>query len=83
MKKTNYKILLFNNSKGSMREIFLSKSFIFIPISIFSIFNFLLFHFFSDSYVSWRSGNEIQNHKENNKLLVQNIQIAENKIANI
>ena len=83
MKKTNYKILLFNNSKGSMREILLSKSFIFIPISIFFIFNFLLFHFFSDSYVSWRSGNEIQNHKENNKLLVQNIQIAENKIANI
>ena len=83
MKKSNYKILLFNNSKGSMREIFLSKSFMLIPISAFLVFNFLLFHFFSDSYVSWRGNKEIQNHKDNNKLLVQNIQIAEDRINNI
>ena len=83
MKKPNYKILLFNNSKGSIREIFLSKPFALISLSVIFAFNLLLLHFFSDSYVAWRSDKEIRNHKKDNELLIENMRVAENRITNI
>ena len=83
MKKNKYKILLFNNSKGLIREILLSKSILFAFIIIFLACNFLTLYFFSDHYLSWKSDREIQNHKKNNQLLIDNILIAENRISNI
>ena len=83
MKKSNYKILLFNNSKGSMREVFLSTPLILASAFIFIFFNFLCFYLFADEYVAWRSNNQIEYHKKNNDLLVSNIKKAEDKILNI
>ena len=83
MKKSNYKILLFNKSKGSMREILLSTPLILTSVFIFIFFNFLCFYFFADDYISWRSANQIEDHRKNNELLVTKIQRAENKIYNI
>ena len=83
MKKNKYKILLFNNSKGLIREILLSKSVVFTFILIFLACNFFTLYFFSDHYLSWKSDREIQNHKKNNQLLIDNILIAENRISNI
>jgi len=83
MKKTNYKILLFNNSKGSIREILVSKSFLLISSCLFLACNFLTLYFFSDYYLSWKTDREIENHKKNNELLIDNILIAENRISNI
>ena len=83
MKKSNYKILLFNNSKGSMREMVLSSRLLFLLMSVFTFFNFLLFYFFADTYVEWQSGIQLKDHQKNNKLLVSNIKSAETKIYNI
>ena len=83
MKRSNYKIIFFNNSNGSIREIFLSSYLLVIPLSLFFSFSFLLFYFFADEYVAWQSGKQIINHKENNQLLVENINHAEIEISNI
>ena len=66
-----------------MREILLSKSFALISLSVIFAFNLLFLHFFSDSYVAWRSDKEIRNHKKDNELLIENMRVAENRITNI
>ena len=83
MKKANYKIIFFNNSKGSVREVFFSRYLLLLPIAVFFFFNYLLFYFFADEFVAWKSGYQIKNHKENNQVLVENIHQAEIDISNI
>ena len=83
MKNKKYKILFFNNRKGSIKEINFSKWLIFLPLSILLVANFLFFNYLAEGYVIWKCDVAVQDHKKNNETLVTSIYDSENKISNI
>jgi len=83
MNKTKYKIILFNRSKSSMMEVALSKYFILASISILTLTNLVVLHFFSSSYSSWHSNQQIKNHQKHNNVLIEKIESGEDRITSI
>ena len=83
MNKKSYKILFFNNSKNSAKEFNFSTWFFAIPVSIFIVSNFFVLYFFADNFVAWSSNLEIINHKKNNQILLENINLSQEKMMHI
>ena len=83
MKNRKYKILFFNNPKGSIKEIDFSKGLIFSLLSVLFVANFILFNFLAEDYAIWKGNTDIQDHKKNNEILATSIYDSENKISNI
>ena len=83
MKNNKYKILFFNNRKGSIKEINFSKGLIFSLLSVLLVSNFLFFNYLAEGYVIWKGNTAVQDHKKNNETLLTSIYDSENKISNI
>ena len=83
MRNKKYKILFFNNRKGSIREFNFSKILIFSSLAVLLISNLLFFNYFSDDFAKWKNKNLIVDHKKNNEFLVETIHNSEDRISNI
>ena len=83
MRNKKYKILFFDNRKGSIREFNFSKIFIFSSLAVLLISNFLFFNYFSNDFAKWKNNNLIVDHKKNNEFLVETIHNSEDRISNI
>ncbi len=83
MKNKSYKILFFNSSTSSAKEFNFSRWFLLFPLSVFVLANFALFYFFADDFIIFTSDIEIQNHKKNNQILVDNINMSEERMTHI
>ena len=83
MNNKKYKILFFNNKKGSIKEIDFSKGLILSFVLSIFFANFLIFNYLAEDYVIWKSDGKIQNHRENNKILVESINDSKDRISNI
>jgi len=83
MKTKKYKILFFNNRKGSIKELNFSKGLITSIVSAVLISNFLIFNYLADDFANWKNSNQLIDHKKNNEILVEAIENSENRISNI
>ena len=83
MNNKKYKILFFNNKKGSIKEIDFSKGLMLSFVLSIFFANFLIFNYLAEDYVIWKSDGKIQNHRENNKILVESINDSKDRISNI
>ena len=83
MKTKKYKILFFNNRKGSIKELNFSRGLVVSLFSIILISNFLVFNYLADDYTNWKNNNQLIDHKKNNEVLVEAIENSEARIVNI
>ena len=62
MKTKKYKILFFNNRKGSIREFSFSKTLIISLVAALLISNFFVFNYLADDFTEWKNDNQLIDH---------------------
>ena len=83
MFKNGYKIIFIKEGKFSLKQFTISPLQVGLIAGVIVLMTSSLFFMFSDQFVKWAGSHEIENHRKNNKVLVQNIEENQKQIENL
>mgnify|MGYP001261493804 CR=1 FL=1 len=83
MFKNGYKIIFIKEGKFNLRQFNISPLYIALTAGVIVILTSSVFIMFSDQFVKWVGSREIEKHRENNRILVQNIADNQKHIDNL
>lgn len=83
MFKNGYKIILIKEGKFNLRQFNISPHYIALTAGVIIILTSFAFIMFSDQFVKWVGSREIEKHRKNNQILVQNIEGNQKQINDL
>ena len=83
MLKNGYKILLIKEGKYDLRQFDVSFFHVVLIVSLLFIFSTSLFFLFSEQLSNWAGSFEIEKHRRNNRILIQNIEDNQKRIDSL
>ena len=83
MLKNGYKILLIKEGKYDLRQFDVSFFHVVLIVSLLFIFSTSLFFIFSEQLSNWAGSYEIEKHRRNNRILIQNIEDNQKRIDSL
>ena len=83
MFKNGYKIIFIKEGKFDLKQITISPLQVGLIAGAIVLLTSSFFFMFSDQFVEWAGSNEIEKHRKNNKVLVQNIEENQDRIENL
>ena len=83
MFKNGYKIILIKEGKFNLRQFNISPLYIALIAGVIVILTSSVFIMFSDQFVKWAGSREIEKHRKNNQILVQNIEKNQKQINDL
>ena len=83
MFKHGYKIILIKEGKFNLKQFNFSPFHIALIAGLIIILTSSVFIVFSDQFVRWAGSREIERHRKNNKILVQNIEKSQKQINDL
>ena len=83
MFKNGYKIIFIKEGKYHLRQFDLTPLKILLIASFFIFISFSFFLVFSDQFTNWAGSREINKHRENNKVLIDDIKGSKQRIEHI
>jgi len=81
--KNGYKIIFIKEGKFDLKQITISPLQVGLIAGAIVLLTSSFFFMFSDQFVEWAGSNEIEKHRKNNKVLVQNIEENQDRIENL
>ena len=83
MLKNGYKILLIKEGKYNLKQFNVSFFHVVLIVSLFFILSTSLFFMFSEQLTNWAGYFEIEKHRRNNRILIQNIEDNQKRIDSL
>ena len=83
MFKNNYKIIFIKEGKFNLKQFNISSLHIGLIAGAIVILTSVFFFMFSDQFLKWAGSREIERHRRNNQILVQNIEENQKRIDNL
>ena len=83
MFKNGYKIIFIKEGKFDLKQFTISPLQVGLIAGAIVFLTSSFFFMFSDQFVEWAGSNEIEKHRKNNKVLVQNIEENQKRIENL
>ena len=83
MFKNGYKIIFIKEGKFDLKQFTISPLQVGLIAVVIVFLTSSFFFLFSDQFVEWAGSNEIEKHRKNNKVLVQNIEENQKRIENL
>ena len=83
MLKNGYKILVIKEGKYDLKQFNVSFFHIVLIVSLLFIFSTSLFFMFSEQLSNWAGSFEIEKHRRNNRILIQNIEDNQKRIDSL
>ena len=83
MFKNGYKIILIKEGKFNLRQFNISPFYIALIAGVIVILTSSILIMFSDQFVKWAGSREIEKHRKNNQILVQNIEENQKQINDL
>ena len=80
MLKNGYKIILIKEGKYNLKQFNISFLHIFLIVGLIFIFTSSLFFIFSEQFSKWAGSLEIDKHRRNNQILINNIEDNQKRI---
>ena len=81
--KKGYKIILIKEGTVNLKQFSISPVHIGLMAGVIMMLTFGIFFMFSDQLIQWAGSREIEKHRENNRILVQNIEENHNRIKSL
>ena len=83
MFKNNYKIIFVKEGKFNLKQLNISSLHIALMAGAIVVLTSAFFFMFSDQFLKWAGSREIERHRKNNQILVQNIEENQKRIDDL
>ena len=83
MFKNGYKIIFIKEGKFNLRQFNISPLYFVLIAGVIVVLTSSVFILFSDQFVQWTGTREIEKHRKNNQILVQNIEKSQKQIEDL
>ena len=83
MLKNGYKIILIKEGKYDLKQFNISFLHVFLTVALLIFFTSSLFFMFSEQYFTWTDTIEIDKHRRNNQILIQNMENNQKRIDSL